>query len=245
MSDDIERELEKLAGVESPRPPETVAELHRRVTRRRVARAVTAVAAVVVVVGAVGVWWDRTSTPTAIETVDTPPGPVGPDPTGPEADVEAVQGDAYPPNPDGVASPRLSLADVSVEATGTSQRVTFTFDGEAGDEVAGYRVQYTDLVPELPDGEPVTDPGSDLAHLEVRVIPATATDRDDFPGPGYDGPLRITPDDPGSPHLTELVQVEDFELFLAWVLVLDEEVPFSVTTEADPARLVIDIPDQR
>jgi hypothetical protein len=54
----------------------------------------------------------------------------------------------------------------------------------------------------------------------------------------YLGPDRVTGD---TEVVTEVVETEDFEANLVWVIGLDQETTYTVTTLTDPARLVVEI----
>ena len=56
--------------------------------------------------------------------------------------------------------------------------------------------------------------------------------------PVYEGPSRVTSD---TQVVTEVVDVDDFEALVIWVIGLTEQAPLVVTELSDPARLVIDI----
>jgi hypothetical protein len=113
-------------------------------------------------------------------------------------------------------------------------RVVFEF---RQDGTPGYTVGY-EPGPILQDasGEPVEVAGS--AYLVVRVTPATGYDFD-AGVPSYNGPNRVTPG--GTLHVQEVVRSGDFEAIMTWVIGLDEERPFTVSTLTDATRLVIDI----
>lgn len=71
------------------------------------------------------------------------------------------------------------------------------------------------------------------------MTPASGVDHTgDQPEETYGGPQRI--DVPGE-LASELVQVEDFENVLRWVIGLEKSANVSVDTLQDPLRLVVDM----
>lgn len=118
-------------------------------------------------------------------------------------------------------------------------RVTFEFEG---DQISGYKVAYVD--------PPITDCGSGAevdtsawgaeAFLEVRLEPSGGPDLSNDRGePTYTGSRDITIED--GEILKRLKVSCDFEAVFTWVIGLDSERAFAVTTLDDPARLVVDI----
>ena len=101
--------------------------------------------------------------------------------------------------------------------------------------VPPYRVEYADPPFIAISGEEVEVDGS--AFLRVRMERTSTFDLD-AGVPVYDGPRRVTSD---TEVVTEVVDVEDFEGVVVWVIGLDEQQPFVVSTLDDPSRLVVDI----
>jgi len=98
----------------------------------------------------------------------------------------------------------------------------------------GYWVRYQDRpILDSPRGEPVTITG------QAVLIVSLGSWMPDMQGNGYSGPKTITPTNVTS--IKQLVQIENFEGMTQWAIGLDAKRPFTVTTLADPNRLVIDI----
>ena len=55
----------------------------------------------------------------------------------------------------------------------------------------------------------------------------------------YTGPPKLQPS--GTRLVKEVAQVEDFEGVLTWVIGLEADAPFRVSTLTSPPRLVIDV----
>ena len=119
-------------------------------------------------------------------------------------------------------------------ATGDcTDAVTFTFDALAAD-APGYRVEYQPgPITQDASGEPVTVAGG--AYLVVRFEPAYGFDFESGQDT-YTGPSRVTA--PGSFFVQEVVQTGDFEAVLSWVIGVDQQRPYTVTTSGTTARTV-------
>lgn len=109
---------------------------------------------------------------------------------------------------------------------------------EFADTVPGYLVQYV-------DGPVVADPSGEVVEvagdhvLAIRLEPSSGFDLLDRPDmPTYTGPTRISAD---TAVVTEAVLTGDFEAVLNWVLGIDGERPFLVTTLDSPPRLGVDV----
>ncbi|HUF85231.1 MAG TPA: hypothetical protein VMQ81_11630, partial [Acidimicrobiia bacterium] len=76
------------------------------------------------------------------------------------------------------------------------------------------------------------------AFLEIRMQSASGFDFE-ANTPSYDGPSRLMPTD--TIYARGAARTGDFEAILIWVVGLDEERPFTASTLADPARVVVDI----
>lgn len=85
-------------------------------------------------------------------------------------------------------------------------------------------------------GDPVSVDGS--AFLVIRVERASGFDSGTGT-PSYTGPARLDP--PDTVHVREVVRTGDFEGQLTWVVGLDGERPFTVSTLPDPTRIVVDV----
>ena len=154
---------------------------------------------------------------------------------------EGQQTDGIDPMDDASTTPvsraaiaeRALLTDVRAARHEGYDRVVFEFRGA----VPGYLVEYADEpVTEDGSGEPVEINGEHV--VLVRMENASGADLSQESAPQtYTGPNRI---DPGTPEVTELVRVGDFEGVLTWAVGLQDEVDFRVSTLTSPFRLVVD-----
>jgi hypothetical protein len=128
----------------------------------------------------------------------------------------------------------LTLTDVRVAGHQCFDRVVFEFR-DPGDP--GYQVGYVPG-PIVMDGsgEPVAVQGS--TFLQIRMPSASGFDFETST-PSYNGPTEFTPSD--TTQVRQVVRTGDFEALLTWVVGLDEQRPFTVTTLQDPTRVVVDI----
>jgi len=130
--------------------------------------------------------------------------------------------------------PGIGLTDVRVGDHFAFARIVFDFEG---DGTPAYIVGY-EQGPGFTGsggGEPVS-PAGDF-YLVVRVTPGLTYDADDL-SPIYLGPVSF---DPGLDPLAEIAFVDDFEADMMWVIGLQAENGFEVSTRLEPPRLVIDI----
>ncbi len=119
----------------------------------------------------------------------------------------------------------------------TYDRIVFTFKNV----VPGYRVGYI--------SKPVTQDGSGAkisidgkAVLSIRMEPASGFDVSTGDGVMvYKGPKRLSAVETGTKVITELVRTGDFEAVLTWAAGLPQQLPFSVSTDVNPPRLVVDV----
>jgi hypothetical protein len=142
-------------------------------------------------------------------------------------------GDTSPAN-DGFPNRLSSLVGVDIR-TGAHEcfeRVVLEFGGTG--ELPGYQVQYEgDPILDSPSGEPV-----DIAGDATMVVSVGAW-MPDTEGNGYQGPREFVPTN--VVNILELQQIENFEGMNAWAIGLDRQRDFTVSTLADPVRIVIDI----
>jgi hypothetical protein len=142
-------------------------------------------------------------------------------------------GDTSPAN-DGFPNRLSSLVGTDIRTGGHEcfERVVLELGGTG--ELPGYQVEYEpDPILDSPSGEPVDVAGD--ATLVLRVG-AWMPDPD---GNGYQGPREFVPTNVG--NIEELQQIENFEGQTAWAIGLDRQRDFTVSTLADPFRIVIDI----
>jgi len=124
------------------------------------------------------------------------------------------------------------LKDMRTAKHTTFDRFTLEFDSAP----PGYKVEY--VKPPIladPSGKEVTIDGK--AFLQITIQGAAAHDPNTG-NPTYTGPLELKPE---LPSLLEAEGTGDFEAVLTWVLGLNEEADFRVTTLERPPRLVIDV----
>jgi hypothetical protein len=115
-------------------------------------------------------------------------------------------------------------------------RIVFEFrDGPP----PGYQVEYRPgPFNRGESNEPLEVQGS--AYLLVRLDKASGADQSSpTASPTYTGPRALT--DLGLHHAVEVVNAEDFEGILTWVIGLDSQRPFTVTTLSSPPRVVVDV----
>jgi len=130
--------------------------------------------------------------------------------------------------------PGVGLTDVRVGDHSSFARIVFDFEG---DGTPAYIVGYEEgpAFAGSSGGEPVS-PAGDF-YLVVRVTPGLTYNADDL-SPIYLGPVSF---DPGLDPLAEIAFVDDFEADMVWVIGLNAENGFEVSTRLEPPRLVIDI----
>jgi hypothetical protein len=102
----------------------------------------------------------------------------------------------------------------------------------------GYDVRYVDApIHGEPSGSVVAVAGT--RFLRIRVGPASQLDRASSPPQDtYPGPDRVTSN---TAVVTEAVLTGDTADAMTWVLGVDAERRFRVSTLADPPRLVVDV----
>ncbi|HEV7535574.1 MAG TPA: hypothetical protein VGP90_08065 [Acidimicrobiia bacterium] len=134
------------------------------------------------------------------------------------------------------------LTDVRAGVHECSERVTFEFKPMPGDAAGpvGWKVAYeTGPITEDGSGRPVAVKGD--AHLVVHLSAQSADlTKADAP-PTYTGPTSL--EAAGATRIQQIRKTGDFEGYITWVIGLDKQRPFKVTTQDDPARVVIDIGD--
>ena len=132
--------------------------------------------------------------------------------------------------------PPSFLSEVRVGEHDGFQRIVFEFSQGVP---PSYQIRYVDDPPTAPSGQPADVEGD--AYLEITMIPASGVDLSSGdPRQLYGGPTEMPGPTPDG-VVVELVQAEDFESRLNWVVGLTEQVPFAVVTAEDPSRLVVDL----
>jgi len=134
------------------------------------------------------------------------------------------------------------LTDVRAGVHDCYERVTFEFKPMTGDAAgpvhwkAGYE---TGPITEDGSGRPVAVKGP--VHLVVHLSAQSADlTKADAP-PTYTGPTSL--EAAGSTRIQQIRRTGDFEGYITWVIGLDRQRPFKVTTGDDPARVIVDVGD--
>ena len=140
----------------------------------------------------------------------------------------------------GANSATRLLTDVRAGNHDCFERVTFEFKPMPGDAVGpvAWKVGYeTGPVTEDGSGRPVAVKGD--AHLVVHLSAQSADlTKADAP-PTYTGPTSFQA--AGSTRILQIRKTGDFEGYITWVLGLDKQRPFKVTTQENPARVIVDV----
>jgi hypothetical protein len=186
------------------------------------------------------------TTPTPTPTTPAPTTPA-PSPTTPAS---ATPTATAPESPDAPSEPGLPGATLGPFSGGgpPGSDGTWIADVRSADQDGFDRVvvEFTDVVPTYTVG--YADPPfvatndeqvdvSGTAFLQVRLEGTSGFNLDDGV-PVYEGPSRVTSD---TQVVTEVVDVDDFEGLVIWVVGLTEQKPLVVSELGEPARLVIDI----
>jgi hypothetical protein len=134
------------------------------------------------------------------------------------------------------------LTDVRVGAHGCYERVTFEFKpqkGEADGPVAWHAAYEAAPITEDGSGKTVAVKGT--AFLVVRFSAAGVDLSQEAAPATYTGPASLEAAD--TTRIRQVRRIGDFEGVLTWVIGLDKERPFHVTTQDGPARVVVDVGD--
>ena len=127
------------------------------------------------------------------------------------------------------------IADVRSAAHPGHDRVVIEFDG---DYVPTYTVGYTVTSGPFHDVPGNVVPVEGEAFLDVWLQGTSGVDMTNDYTPVYTGADRVRSD---TTVVTEVVEIEDFEANVHWLIGLDTKAPFLVWTTDSPSRLVIDI----
>ena len=127
------------------------------------------------------------------------------------------------------------LTDLRYDPDGCP-RIVFEFD----DDLPTYTVEYqTGPFQACGSGDTVQTSGwGATAFLVTEQEPAMPVDLSETPEPGYPGSYDISV---GSDILKHIHEFCRFEAQMKWVIGLDTQRPFTVTTLTGPSRIVIDI----
>lgn len=149
---------------------------------------------------------------------------------------------ATQPSNGGADAPTRLLTDVRVGVHGCYERVTFEFKPQQGeaDGPVSWKAAY--------ESGPITEDGSGRtvavkgAAFLVVTMGATGADLSQEAAPEtYTGPTSLSA--AGGSRVQQVRRIGDFEGVLSWVIGLDRERPFSVSTQQGPARVIVDVGD--
>jgi hypothetical protein len=130
-----------------------------------------------------------------------------------------------------------NLTGVEITSGDCTDVVAFTFESTAPG-APGYQISYQPG-PFTQDGSGAPVPVAGGAFLVVRFEPAYTFDFEAAIDT-YTGPDRVT--SPGALFTAEVVKTGDFEAVVTWVIGLDQQRPYTVTSDtADPHRVHIEI----
>ena len=132
------------------------------------------------------------------------------------------------------------LTAVQAQDMGSFDRVTFVFSGPAAPDIL--QAKYISEPATLnPQGEPVQPPIAGAASVLLTLSPASSFDFSVTPAlASYTGPTRFAPD---LPSVVEVMQVEDFEATLQWVIgVRNLGVTATAQAFTGPSRIEVDVP---
>ena len=153
----------------------------------------------------------------------------------------AFSGRTEPAN-GGAEAPTRLLTDVRVGVHDCYERVTFEFRPQRGeaDGPVSWKAAY-EKGPITEDGSGRTVPVKGTAFLVVTMS-ATGADLSQEAAPAtYTGPTSLVAE--GASRIQQVRRTGDFEGVLTWVIGLDKQRPFHVTTQESPARVIIDVGD--
>jgi hypothetical protein len=163
-----------------------------------------------------------TSTSTMRATTTTTPAATTTNPTDP---CPPLPGATTNPTDSVTTSATALLTDVQLATGDCTDSVSFTFT-VTGADAPGYHVAYVPgPITQDASGEPVTVAGG--AYLSVRFEPAYGYDFNTGEDT-YTGPDRVSA--PGAFFVQEVVQTGDFEAVLNWVIGVDQQRPYTVTS---------------
>jgi hypothetical protein len=134
------------------------------------------------------------------------------------------------------------LTDVRVGAHGCYERVTFEFKPQTGeaDGPVAWHAAY-EAAPITEDGSGRTVPVKGAAYLVVRFSAAGADLSQEGAPATYTGPASLEAAD--TTRIRQVRRIGDFEGVLTWVIGIDQQRPFRVMTQDNPARVVLDVGD--
>jgi hypothetical protein len=137
-------------------------------------------------------------------------------------------------------SPTRLLTDVRVGVHDCYDRVTFEFKPRTGDAAGpvGWKAAYEPgPVTEDASGRTVPVKGGAflVVHFSAQGVDLSKADAPDT----YSGPTSL--EAAGATRIEQVRRTGDFEGVLTWVIGVDKQRPFHVTTQDDPTRVIIDV----
>jgi hypothetical protein len=139
-------------------------------------------------------------------------------------------------------APGRLLTDVRVGSHGCYDRVTFELKPRAGDAdgPVAWKARY-EKPPITEDGSGKTVAVKGDAFLVITMSASGADLTQESAPDTYTGPTSLSAAD--ATRIQQVRRIGDFEGVLSWVLGLDKQRPFKVTTETGPARVIVDVGD--
>ncbi len=147
---------------------------------------------------------------------------------------------AAAPVSEAAAPSNALLTAVEAQDMGSFDRVTFVFSGPIAPDIL--EAKYISGPAILnPKGEPVQPPIAGAARILITLFPASSFDFSVDPAvPSYTGPTRFAPN---LPSVVELMQVENFEATMQWVIgVRNLGLTATVQAFTGPSRIEVDVP---
>ena len=142
----------------------------------------------------------------------------------------------------GGEAPTRLLTDVRVGVHECYERVTFELKPQQGEAAGpvGWKARY-EPGPITEDGSGRTVSIKGAAFLVVTMTAAGADLSQEGAPATYTGPASL--EAAGATRIQQVRRTGDFEAVLTWVIGLDRQRPFRVTTQENPARVVVDVGD--
>jgi hypothetical protein len=142
----------------------------------------------------------------------------------------------------GGEAPTRLLTDVRVGVHDCLERVTFEFKPRTGeaDGPVSWKAAYQPP-PITEDGSGRTVPVKGSAYLVVTFSASGADLSQEAAPDTYTGPTSLSA--AGSTRIQQVRRIGDFEAVLTWVIGVDKQRPFHVTTGQGPTRVIVDVGD--
>jgi hypothetical protein len=149
---------------------------------------------------------------------------------------------ATDPAEGGKDAPTRLLTDVRVGVHDCYERVTFELRPRDGDTdgAVGWKAAYQPG-PITEDGSGRKVPVKGAAFLVVHLSAQGADLTKEAAPATYTGPTSI--EAAGATRIQQVRRTGDFEGVVTWVLGVDRQRPFHITTQTNPTRVVVDVGD--